>query len=92
LFAIWTVLAWWALPISAVVAAATYYGSLLSTAEVYGDLVTAAFDVHRGQLYKAVRWPQPGGPDEESAAGAALTEYLWRGTAPEGLTFGQAEE
>jgi hypothetical protein len=83
LFGSWTVLAWWALPVAVVVAAAAYFGSLLGAAEVYGDLLTAAFDVHRGQLYEAARWQQPSGPDDEPAAGAALTEYLWRGTAPE---------
>jgi hypothetical protein len=89
LFVVWTPWALWALPIALVVAAATYYGSMLDAAEVYGDLVEAAFDVHRGELYKAARWPPTATPGEEARAGAALTEYLWRGTAPPGAAFDQ---
>ncbi len=80
LFAVWTIWAWWALPVALTAATLTYYGSMLGLAETYGDLLEAAFDVHRLELYKATQWPMPTGPSEEQGAGAALTEYLWRGT------------
>lgn len=51
LFAIWTVWAWWALLVAAVVCAALYYGSLVPAARSYGDLVYAAFALHRFDLY-----------------------------------------
>jgi hypothetical protein len=89
LFVVWTPWALWALPVALVVAAATYYGSMLDAAEVYGDLMEAAFDVHRTELYKAARWPPTATPAEEAGAGAQLTEYLWRGTAPPGAAFDQ---
>jgi hypothetical protein len=89
LFVVWTPWALWALPVAVVVATASYYGSMLDAAEVYGDMVEAAFDVHRGELYKAARWPPTATPGEEARAGAALTEYLWRGTAPPGAAFDQ---
>ena len=41
------------------------------------------------ELYKAARWPPTAAPGEEAQAGAALTEYLWRGTAPPGAAFYQ---
>jgi hypothetical protein len=89
LFAVWTPLAAWALPVSIVVATALYYGSMLNAAELYGDLVEASFDVHRGALYRAVRWPLSPTTDDDPLAGAELSEYLWRGTAPRGMKFEQ---
>jgi hypothetical protein len=87
LFAVWTVWAWWALPVAVVVCASTYYVSMLSAAEVYGDLLEATFALHRTALYAALRWPPPATPDEEAADGEAVTTYLWRGIAPVGLKF-----
>jgi hypothetical protein len=48
-------------------------------AEVFGDLFEASFDLYRVNLYEQLRWPLPARPDEEHAAGEALTAYLWRG-------------
>lgn len=87
LFTVWTVWAWWALPVAVAVCAATYYGSMLSAAEVYGDLVEATFALHRTALYAALRWPPPASPEEEIPNGEAVTTYLWRGIAPAGLKF-----
>ena len=56
------------------------YRMALQTAEVYGDLVETAFDLHRLALYDALGWPRPKDSDEEKATGAQLTEFLWRGT------------
>jgi hypothetical protein len=52
LFAVWTPVEAWALPVSMIVATALYYGSLLNAAESYGDLVEASFDIHRTALYR----------------------------------------
>jgi hypothetical protein len=91
LFAVWAFWAVWALLVSLFVATATYYGSMLSSAEVYGDLVEAAFDVHRAELYKASRWPAAATPDDEARNGAELTEYLWRGTTSPGMAFNKGQ-
>lgn len=77
---------WWAAPVGLVVAYLAYRRAA-QVAEVYGDLVEAAFDVHRGALYDALRWPRPAGPDREPAVGAQLIGYLRRGTAPPQLEF-----
>jgi hypothetical protein len=89
LFAVWTPLAAWALPVSVVVATALYYGSMLNAAELYGDLIEASFDVHRAALYRAVRWPLSPTTDDDPLAGAELSQYLWRGTAPRGMKLEQ---
>jgi hypothetical protein len=75
--AVWS---WWALPLGLAVAAATYYGPLLSAARTYGDLVGAAYDIHRGLLYDALRWPYPPTPATERAQGRRLTLYLRAGS------------
>jgi hypothetical protein len=58
----------------------------------YGDLVGAAFDLHRWKLYQALKWPAPASPADEHAAGAALTEYIWRGSDDETPKFGGEPE
>jgi hypothetical protein len=87
LFAAWTVWAWWALPVAVAVCASIYYASMLSAAEVYGDLVEATFALHRTALYAALRWPPPASPDKEIPHGETVTTYLWRGIAPADLKF-----
>jgi hypothetical protein len=77
---VWTVWAWWALPLALVVTVASYYGSMVGAARAYGDLLDAAFDLNRGALYGALRWPLPASPAEESRQGEAISEYLWRGS------------
>jgi hypothetical protein len=80
LFAVWTIWAWWAVLVALVVTVSAYRVSLLSAAEVHGDLVEAAFDLYQSTLYKALRWPLPGSPAEEVEYGEAVTQYLWRGS------------
>lgn len=75
---VWTPLALWALPIGLVTAWFAYRWSLMA-ARIYGDLVEAAFDLYRTQLYTALRWPLPTKSEEEKEQGERLTEYLWRG-------------
>jgi hypothetical protein len=75
----WTPWTWWAL-VGPGAAFLTYRLWLLDRAADYGELVESAFDVHRGALYAALRWPLPAAPDQERALGESLTSYLWRGS------------
>jgi hypothetical protein len=59
------------------------YRWMVQAARTYGDLIEAAFDLYRLQLYQALRWPLPSTPAEERALGQALTEYLWHGSDPD---------
>jgi len=80
LLAIWLVLDLRVL-VPVVVSAVIAYRSAVTAAAQYGDLIDAAYTVHRGALYDAVNWPRPAGPDTEVASGEALTTSLWRGPA-----------
>lgn len=85
LLVIWTPLTWLAPLMGALLAAIVLLWVLPARARSYGAVVEAAVDVHRTALYSALRWPLPATPADERADGAALTEYLWRGsdaTAP----------
>jgi hypothetical protein len=86
LFVVWTVWAWWAAPAAVAVTVAAYW-AMLSAAGVYGDLLRAAFDLHRFALYEQLRWPVPAGPDGEETHGQQLSEYLFRGTGGGGVKF-----
>ena len=84
---IWAALAtilavWWpgALLVGPLLAWIIYRSWVCSRAEVFADLVEAAFDVHRRALYGALEWPLPKTPADECALGRAATEYIWRGS------------
>jgi len=77
-FGPWTPWALLALPLGFVTMALAYRWAL-STARSYGDLLDAAFDLYRGELYKALRWPLPENSDTETAMGKQLSQSLWRG-------------
>jgi hypothetical protein len=91
LFLVWTVFAWWA-PVVGVVVAFAAYRSMISAAAVYGDLVVSCYDLHRSELYKALRWPLPERPGEEQAEGRKMTQYLSRGTVSPATVFAAASE
>ena len=83
LFLMWSVWAWWAIPIG-LLSAFLADRWMLDAAAIYGDLVESTFDLHRIALYKSLRFPLPKNPTEEQQTGRALTDYLWRGfTEPE---------
>ncbi len=85
LFLVWGTMTPWAIPVGLAVACAAYFFWVPDRAEVFGDLMEAAFDLYRPGLYEALRWPLPADPAEERRSGILLTEYLWRGldgTAP----------
>ena len=54
------------------------YGWTLEAASTYGDLIEAAFDLHRHLLYQALRWNIPPDPAVEQRVGRELTQYLRR--------------
>jgi hypothetical protein len=80
-------LAWWAVPAGLAVAAAGWRWWVPSRAEGFADLVDAAFDLYRSELYRQLRWPLPASPADEHASGEALTKYLLRGSAAPAPTF-----
>jgi hypothetical protein len=86
LFAFWTLWAWWALPIALLVTLFAHRW-MLNAAATYGDLLEAAFDLHRFELYKAMHWTLPTSPAQERQLGQQLTEYLWRGSDRDYPTF-----
>ena len=86
LVAVWGIWAWWA-PLLAVLGGFVFYWSMLSDAGIYADLLRAAYDLHRFELYRALHWELPADPQEEQAWGEALTAYLHRGSVPEELNF-----
>ena len=75
LFLIWSIWAWWAIPVGLLTALLTYRW-MLDAAANYGDLVEATFDVYRAELYKAVRWSLPTDSDDERQKGREITQYL----------------
>jgi hypothetical protein len=83
-FAIWTPLALvpgLGVPVAAIVVWAP------SRAEIFADLVEAAYDLYRTALYQQLRWPLPESPAQEIDQGKQLTAYLWRGAARNVPTF-----
>ena len=86
LFLVWTVWAWW-VPLVTLVVVIWSYRWALSAAEVYGDLLEAAFDLHRFVLYEALRFPPPQDTSEETKRGQQLTAYLFYGLVAEPVTF-----
>jgi hypothetical protein len=88
---VWTVWVWWAPLVSGVVMIAAYL-AMVGNGSGYGDLVEVAFGLHRWKLYEALKWPAPASPADGHAAGAALTEYSWRGSDDETPKFGGEPE
>ena len=88
LFLIWAPLfgVWWPLLLGLGTAWLAHRW-LIQAARVYGDLIEAAFDLYRLQLYQALRWPLPSTPAEERALGQTLTDYLWHGSDQGSPTF-----
>jgi hypothetical protein len=80
LFLVFTPWSPWAPAVTVAVAPMAYYGWVISRAQQFGDLVEATFDLYRPALYAALRWPLPATPAQERVAGAAVTDYLWRGS------------
>ena len=85
LFPIWTIWTGWAA--CSILILPVAYLRMLNAADTYGDLIRAAFDLHRFKLYESLKWPLPPGPKEEKEWGEQLTEYLFRGTGADSIRF-----
>jgi len=79
LFLIWTIWNGWLALLIAMLLMWGGYRLALHTADIYGQLLEATFDVHRHLLYQSLRWYLPEDATEEKKQGAALMRYLWRG-------------
>jgi hypothetical protein len=76
-----------AVPIGLAVATAAVTIVIPARAQAFGDLIEAAYDLHRTSLYEQLRWPLPANPGEEHARGRQLTAYLRRGSDTTTPTF-----
>jgi hypothetical protein len=76
-FSAWTVLT---VPVGLAVALASTTIWVPARAEVFGDLLEAAYDLYRCAVYQQLRWPVPLNPHHEHGYGQLLTTYLWRGS------------
>lgn len=75
-----TPFAWVVIPIGLTVAVIAVSVVVPSRAQVFGELIEAAYDLHRAALYEQLRWPLPANPRQEHRAGSELTSYLRRGS------------
>jgi hypothetical protein len=80
----WTIVA---LPIGLLVCAAAVLVWIPARAVVFGQLMLAAFDVHRTLLYQQLRWPLPVTPYDEQRLGKKVSEYLQKGSDDTKPTF-----
>jgi hypothetical protein len=86
LFLLWSFWTPWAAAISLLWMILAYRTSL-QVGMAYGDLIESAFDLHRLSLYDAMGWSRPENSKEEKAQGAQLTEFLWRGTLSDDVSY-----
>lgn len=86
LFASWAFINPWALMI-AVLLALMFYQPILQTGGAYGELLKAAFDLHRFKLYEAMHWPRPESPHNEVRSGQSLINYLYRAEASKKIKY-----
>lgn len=71
------------------------YQAAVQAAVPYSDLIRAAFDLHRFDLYRGLGWsPPPSSSQERPAAdgepltsGQRLSQYLWRGEVGKDIQF-----
>jgi hypothetical protein len=87
LFLGFTALTPWAALAAIVVVLAMYLYWIPDRAAVFADLLESAFDIHRGLLYRSLRWPLPENPRDEHASGIRITSYLMRGSDDDTPTF-----
>lgn len=73
------VIAWWTVPAALVAALAVYRFWVLPAAADYADLFEATYDVHRFDLYAALRLTLPIDAGDERQTGKRLNTFVWRG-------------
>jgi len=78
LFALWAIPLLLVLPIGFLIMIVGYYRAI-QMAKIYGNLIRTAFDLHRFDLYRAMKWPLPENTDTEVKHGRELTAYIFRG-------------
>jgi len=78
---IWWIAWWTAIPIVLAVSMGTMWGywQTLRSARDYGDLLRAAFDVYRIELFESIGWSTI---QDTVRVGEQLTSFLWRGELP----------
>ena len=91
LFLLWSFVSLWAAAISLLWMMLTY-SMVRQAAMAYGDLLESAFDLYRFSLYDAMSWTRPKNAREEQTVGAKLTEYLWRGTGAQKISYGKNKQ
>ncbi len=91
LFCAFAPFTWLAIPIGLAVATIAVTVVIPARARVFGDMIEAAYDLHRTALYKQLRWPLPANPGEERSAGRQLTSYLYRGSGSPTPTFSSVD-
>jgi hypothetical protein len=76
-----------AIPIGLGIAVIAITVVIPSRAQIFGELIEAAYDLHRNALYQQLRWPLPTNPLQEHSSGTELTTYLRRGSDSNTPTF-----
>jgi hypothetical protein len=87
LFCTFAPFTWLAIPIGLAVTVIAVIVVIPARAQVFGDMIEAAYDLHRTALYQQLRWPLPANPRQEHSAGVQLTSYLYRGSDSPTPTF-----
>ncbi|KES04999.1 hypothetical protein BU52_22515 [Streptomyces toyocaensis] len=73
---------WWVLLVLApLLVSGLAYHAAVHAALAYGQAVRVCFDLHRFDLYPALRLPLPGDPDQEHQVNTALSEFWRQGRA-----------
>jgi hypothetical protein len=71
---------WWVAPLGLAGAALLTRTAVLGAAETHAELLEAAIDLHRLELYRKLRWPLPENPAKERELGEQLVSYLRYGS------------
>ncbi|MGW3960051.1 hypothetical protein ACWED2_09515 [Amycolatopsis sp. NPDC005003] len=71
---------WWAAPLGIAAAVLLQRTVVHGAARTHAELMEAAIDLHRLDLYRKLRWPLPANPAEERALGEQLVSYLRYGS------------
>lgn len=88
LFVVWAPWNLWAIAVAVVVAALAYYSGITGAAELFGELVGTAYDLHRFRLYEALYLPRPESPQQERLTdGPRVTNMLWGGLDEPGFAY-----
>jgi hypothetical protein len=87
LFVVLTPWVWWAAPLGIAAAVLLQRTVVHGAAKTHAELIEAAIDLHRLDLYRKLRWPLPANPAEEPELGRQLVSYLRYGSDSAKPTF-----